>query len=341
MVKKFKILQKLKRKLTLLTSIFIVILSIFFVKKSNKYEITSPFFDTVIQGVYATGYIKTQNYADITPNIIGRVENILVNEGENIVKGQLLIKLEDSVEKETLEELRTSVEYLKNEEKRQKDLLKKGYVSASEYEQIAREYSVTKAQLRRQERLLERMEIKSPIDGTVLKIETEIGEMLEKSSGGEKGEVAVSVGDLSDMIVEVDVDEEDIPLIKVGQKTLITLDAFPDKILDGIVKKISLKGDSSDKSFRVVIDIDENLNTMVGMTSDVNIVIKTKENALLIPRKSLIKGNKVYVKTFNKIVEKDVKIGLKDEHNVEILEGLSEDDKILLRPNLYLKNVNK
>jgi len=251
MIKKFKILKKIKKKSTFLIIIFIIVLSIFFVRKSNKYEAGKPFFDGVVQGVYATGNIKTDNYADITPNIIGRVEKILVKEGDKVKRGQLLIKLEDLVEKETLEELKSTVKFLNNEEKRQKDLLKKGYVSDSEYEQIAREYNTTKSKLRRQERLLERMEIKSPIDGTVLKIEAEIGEMLEKSSNSEAREVAVTVGDLSDMIVEVDVDEEDIPLIKVGQKSLITLDAFPGKILEGVVTKISLKGDLSDKSFRV------------------------------------------------------------------------------------------
>jgi len=231
--------------------------------------------------------------------------------------------------------------YLESEEKRQKDLYNKGYLSKSEYEQIATEYLVTKAKIRGQERLIDRMKIKSPIDGTVLKIEAEVGEMLEKSSGLDKGKIAVTVGDLNDMVIEINVDEEDIPLVKVGQKALITLDAFPDKTLEGTVKEISLKADTSDKSFRVYIDVSEDLNLMVGMTSDVNIITEKKDNAMLIPKIALVRGNKVYVKKFNKITEREVEVGLKDEYNVEILEGLNKDEKILLRPNLYLKNSGK
>jgi len=78
MVQKFKNLLKIKRKLAFLALIFVIaLLFLISIRKSNKYEIITPFFDTVIQGVYATGYVKTNNYADITPNIVGRIEEIL------------------------------------------------------------------------------------------------------------------------------------------------------------------------------------------------------------------------------------------------------------------------
>jgi membrane fusion protein (multidrug efflux system) len=342
MSKKFNILSKMKGKFILLTLIFIIILFIFLIRKSNKYEVASPFFDRVVQGVYATGYVETNEYADITPNIAGRVHRILVKEGEGVKKGQILIELEDNVERETLEELKASLEYLKNEEERQKDLYKKGYLSKSEYEQAVTDYSVGKTKLRGQERLLDRMRIYSPIDGTVLAIEAEVGEMLEKSSGSSEGSVAITVGNLSDMIIKVDIDEEDIPLIKIGQKALITLDAFPNQIIDGIVKKISLKGNTTDKSFSVDIDVNEDLNLMVGMTTDVNVIIEKKEKAMLIPIKSLTTGNKVYIQeNSGKIIAKEVVVGLKDENNVEILEGLNDNDKVLLTPSAYLRTLKK
>jgi RND family efflux transporter MFP subunit len=340
MINKRKILQKIEGKITLLTLVFLLLIAYFFLaKKSNKYETVTPFFDKIIQGVYATGHVITANYIDITPNIAGRVENILVKEGDEVKKGQLLIKLEDSVEIKALEELKASKEYLEVEEKRYKDLLKKGYVSESDYAAIVKEYSIVEAQIKGKENLLERMKIISPINGTVLKINTDVGKMLEKSSGFNHENAAISIGDLNKMIVRVNVDEEDISLISIGQKALITLNAFADKLLDGSVGKIGLKANTIDRTFEVDIDIKNNINLMVGMTADVNIITQIKDNAMLLPISCVIKGREVYVKKGGKIVKREIKTGLKDDNNIEILEGLQKKEEILLRPNLYLKDI--
>ena len=79
-------------------------------------------------------------------------------------------------------------------------------------------------------------------------------------------------------------DEEDIPLVTVGQPVLIKADAFPGRILDGTVAEITPKGDPVNKSYRVRIGLPPDTPLMIGMTVESNIVVRREDAALLVPQ---------------------------------------------------------
>lgn len=333
-------MKKNKKKVRLLTALIfvsvLVILGFLFSYHSQKYEFISPRVDTAVLSVYATGTVEPKYGASISPLISGRVEQILVADGDRIKKGQVLAVLDSSVEEAKLKELRANYKFLTSELARKKDLRNRGFYSDSEYERALNEYNVAKAQVEYQEELINRMKIKSPIDGIVIREDLDIGKYIKPDSE------IFWVGQEYPLIVTVDVDEEDIPLVKLGQLTLIKSDAFIDRAIEGKVYKITPMGDAIDKNFRVRVGLPRDSGLMIGMTTEVNIVVREEPNSLILPVSVLI-GNTVYVKNgkVGRVKPVKVKIGIKDDGNVQILEGITKDSRVVKNPRRIVKNGKK
>jgi multidrug efflux system membrane fusion protein len=128
--------------------------------------------------------------------------------------------------------------------------------------------------------------------------------------------------------ISSEVDEEDIPEVKVGQNVLIRADAFPGRVFKGLVKSITPKGDSVARSYRVRIELGEETPLMIGMTAETNIILRETKNALLLPT-SAVREGKVQRVNGRNVEEIPVTIGANGAEKVEILEGLTKDDTVV------------
>jgi HlyD family secretion protein len=163
--------------------------------------------------------------------------------------------------------------------------------------------------------------IKSETDGKVYTILKEKGEMVSTQSP-----VAV-VGDAEDFFLELQVDEYDIAGIRIDQKILIKLDSYKGRVFEARVTKINPIMNEKSKSFTVeAAFITKPAVLFPNLTAEANIVIETKEKALLIPRSYLVDESFVMLKNKEK---RKVTVGLKDYEKVEILSGLNIQDVIL------------
>ena len=296
----------------------------------SQIEVIKPERGKAIQAVYATGVVEPVFWSKVSATLDGRVAKILAKEGQKIKAGQILARLDDSVERAQLEELKATLYYLESQKQRQIILRKQDFASQRILEKTLSEYEQILAEINAQERLLDRMTIVSPMDGTVLKRDIELGEVVKA------GQVIIWVGLTTPLRITAEVDEEDIPLVKVGQKVLIKADAFPERISQGTVMQITPKGDPIGKNFRVRISLPKNTPMLIGMTTEINIVVQEVENALLVPEES-IADDQVIVKTDGKFTPRKVKIGIRGRHKIQILEGLDETDTILANPERYLR----
>lgn len=163
--------------------------------------------------------------------------------------------------------------------------------------------------------------IKSETDGKVYTILKERGEMASTQNP-----VAV-VGDAKDFFLELQVDEYDINSIKIDQKILIKLDSYKGQIFEARVTKVNPIMNEKSKSFTVeAAFITKPAVLFPNLTAEANIVIETKEKALLIPRSYLIDESFVMLRNKEK---RKVIVGLKDYQKAEILSGLNVQDVIL------------
>lgn len=297
--------------------------------KGNGYETVMPSTGKAVQAVYATGATEPVYWSMVSAHVTGRVEAIQQDEGSKVAKGALLATFDDSVEQAKVTELTARLVYLAKEMDRQLALSKRDYASARAYEQTVSEYNATKAQFEAQNELIGRMQITAPMEGTVLRREIEPGEIALQ------GKTIFWVGKPRPLRITAEVDEEDIPLVKLGQKVLIKADAYPQEIFYGKIAEITPKGDPVNKSFRVRISLPEDTKLLVGMTVEINIIAREEKDALLVPASSVM-HNTVWKVKGSSIKKQKIIAGISDEEHVQIIKGITEKDSILLNPSLYL-----
>ena len=219
---------------------------------------------------------------------------------------------------------------------------------------------------------LDDTEVKSPINGTIISRPVEVGQVISSpTSAFGEGSILMTMADLSKVRVRALVDEIDVGKVSLGQKVSIKVAAYRDKEFIGTVSKIEPKAyvQQNVTTFPVLIDINNKENLLlIGMNTDVEIQILDKDVSLSVPTMSLRTRKDIYTaaaildikketideflkknvkgENFNKfIVIKDskngphlswVKVGISDLENVEILEGLDQNDVVYILPSKSL-----
>lgn len=164
--------------------------------------------------------------------------------------------------------------------------------------------------------------IKSETNGKVYRILKEPGEMLNTQSP-----VAI-IGDAADFFLELQVDEYDIARIRTGQKVVLNLDSYKGHVFEAVITKINPIMNDRSRSFTVeAVFITKPPVLYPNLTTEANIILQTKEKALLIPRNYLLNDSLVLLENKEK---RKVTTGLKDYNKIEILSGLTANDIIIM-----------
>lgn len=167
--------------------------------------------------------------------------------------------------------------------------------------------------------------LRSDIDGMVFKIAKEKGELVRRS------EVVAVVGKPDNFLLRLTVDELDIQRVKAGQEVAVKIDAYPDQLYRGKVSKVYPLVDTRQQSLRVDVLLTEKLPGLFsGLAVEANIIIRQKDNALVIPRQSILPGDSVLISTTTG--EKKVKIirGIETLEETEIISGLDAKSKLIV-----------
>lgn len=285
--------------------IFIILLKSGKEKKSS--EITreiKPVYGDIQIYISTTGDVQPQNRLEIKPQISGRIEKVLVNEGDKVRTGQVLAWMSSTERAALLDSARAQG----------KDVLKYW------------------------EEAYKPMPLVAPIYGEVIVRNIEPGQTVS---------VADSVIVLSDrLIVEAQVDETDIGKIKLKQRANITLDAYPDIKVGGRVDKISYESTIVNNVTIYKVDIVPDKVPSVfrsGMSANVDILTLDREHVITIPSEAVIQNHKGNFVLLEKNGEKEltpVNLGATDEKIIEIISGVSTNDKVLITTQKFIPPQN-
>jgi membrane fusion protein, macrolide-specific efflux system len=257
---------------------------------------------TIRSVVSTTATIKPQNRLQIKSPVGGRIDEILVKEGQFVTKGQVLALI-SSTERAALLDAATQ------KGKSETDYWKKVYNQTA---------------------------LISPINGQVI---------VSSLNPGQTITTADDVLVLSDrLIVKADVDETDIGNLKLGQKAEISLDAYPEIKVSGVVDHIYYESKLVNNVNIYQVDLLPSTVPDVfrsGMSANVNIVVREKENVLLLPVGAVRGRNgrsfvSVRVSSQDSIRKVPVQTGLKDEQNIEIVQGLSSGDVVVVKDSTFV-----
>jgi multidrug efflux pump subunit AcrA (membrane-fusion protein) len=144
----------------------------------------------------------------------------------------------------------------------------------------------------------------------------------------EPGTVLFWVGEPKPLQVEAEVNEEDIPRVAVGQRAVLKADAFPDQVLEAKVDSVTPKGDPVAKTYRIHLSLPEDTPLRIGMTVEVNVIARVASDALLVPTNAL-RGGSLFVAESGVARRRDVKPGIRGTGQTQVLEGVSETDRII------------
>lgn len=162
--------------------------------------------------------------------------------------------------------------------------------------------------------------VKSEMNGVLYRSFKEVGEMVNPQTP-----LGV-VGDANSFYIELQVDENDIVQVQVGQPVYITMDSYKGQVFEGKVERVGALMNERSRTFVVEARFVNNPPRLFpNLTLEASILLRRKENTLTIPRAFLMEGDSVWISSKEK---KHVKVGLKDYNRAEIIEGLSSTDKI-------------
>ena len=301
-----------KKKVWIPLSLLIVIVIGYFIKKRYEKDTIAVQFETIerrdiIHKVNANGKIQPEEEVQITSTITGWITEITVKEGDAVQSGQHLISIDEKQYRprynQALSQVKSSeanMRKVQSQMDRTKTLFSQNLISKQELEQLEASYQIAlsqaeqaKANLLSAEDELSKTRLTAPKYGIVTSLTKEEGEMAV--GGMFNPGVLMTIADLSRMEVLVDVNENDVVTIEVGDTTEIEIDAFPDTVFYGMVSEIahtaqSLNLGSQEQvtNFKVKVKIlSPPPGVRPGMSSTVNIITEKRPNAVAIPIQSL------------------------------------------------------
>lgn len=290
--------------------------------RAERVAVIRPVYGPAVQAVYATGTVEPSVMVPIAGKRAAVLLAFSADEGQNVTKGQVLAQLEDDELQKALAEMEAVAALAEKEFARRSALVQKNAVSEQSLDQARSNLDAAKARVAQAQANLDEMKLVAPEDGIIIRRDGEIGELIAAN------QPVFWMSCCSGLRVAAEVDEEDIALVKPGQKVLIRADAFPGKIFDGTVQSITPKGDPVSRNYRVRIGLEADTPLMIGMTAETNIILREEKTALLVPATALHDGA-VWIVKDGKAALQTVETGAKSPGAVEIRSGIGADALIV------------
>ena len=334
----------------------------YFIKTNDKsaivYETKTIITTSIEKKTVITGKVIPEDEVEIKPQIQGIIDALFVEEGDKVKTGDLLAKIKVVPNEQNLNaaegRVANSKIVLKNaqiEFKRNKDLFDKGIISKQDFDNIQLRYNQSKLDVSNAISDLQiirlgskggaasaNTNIRATVPGTVLEIPVEEGFQVIASNSFNAGTTIATIADLNKMIFEGKVDEAEVGKLIVGMPLEVNLGAIEDQSLEAKLKFIAPKGNEEQGAVQFKIEADLFLNDSIfvraGYSANASLILERKDNVMAVEESLLQfdrKTEKPYVEIQigdQKFERRDIEIGLSDGVNVEVLSGLTEDDKI-------------
>lgn len=323
---------------------------------------------TVVKTVSNTrvGTVKACRRSLLAPAIGGEVAVLTVKEGDSVKAEQILLEIwNDDLEAElqlSQAKKKTTAAQVKQacalaagadrELKRLQGLSKNKLISEekldlaytdaqakhADCERAKAQTKVSESQINVVRKQLERTVVRAPFPGIVAEVNAELGEFVTPSPPGILTLPVIDLLDLSCLYVSAPIDEVDAPPITPGMSACVSLDAFPERICSGFVRRIApyvLDTEKQARTVEVEVEIKnpEDLEGLIpGYSADIEISLQVKEHVLRIPTEAILEGNRVlvYDDKDSVLVEREIEAGISNWNFTEVRSGLKAGDKIVL-----------
>jgi HlyD family secretion protein len=347
---------------------------------------------TIVETITANGKIQPETEVKITPEVSGEIVELTVKEGDYVEKGRLLLRIKPdiyisqrdrsvaAISSARARLAQTEAQFMQSELNfnRTKQLFEEQTISKSEYEQAQASYAVAKAEvdaarfsvisteasLKEANENLVKTSIYAPMAGTISMLLVELGERVV-GTGMMTGTELMRVADLSRMEAQVEVNENDIVRVTLGDTAIISVDAYLDNKFRGLVTEIANSATTTGVSADQVTNFDVKILVLPesyselegegnknplrpGMSATVDIQTEAKSDIIAVPIQSVTTRTDttkvvttpsdedirtiVFITDGERALAKDVKTGIQDNSYIEILSGVADSDRVISAP---------
>jgi HlyD family secretion protein len=353
--------------------------------KVEKTDLTSK--------VTANGRIDAKRKVDLSANVMGQIVNLAVHEGDSVRKGQFLLQIDQKQLAATADSAAASLQALFSDRdaaranlgaaEREYQRAQRNYnekiIPLADFERARTTLDAAQANVASAERridqaranvaaardTLSKTTMVAPMDGIVTALPVEEGEVAVIGTMNNAGTKLLTIADMSVVEAVMEVDETDIPSVKVGQQAKVTIDAYPNKTFSGLVTEVGsspiatngpLGAGSTTQAvnFEVKIQVENPpADVRPGFSASADIITGTRSKVLAIPIQALIVREKpgknagkpqdeegVFLHQNGEAKFVPVKTGLTGESSVEIVSGLREGQQIITGPFKALRDIN-
>jgi HlyD family secretion protein len=306
--------------------------------------------------VNAAGEIAPAEQVSVRPEINGKIDHLPVDLGDRLKKGDLLFTLDDKELQQTrasnvtdIDKAKLNLEKGERDYKRAQQMLADKLISQEAYDDYKTAYDLAKNALESAQRALAftdehltKTAVRAPFNCTVLTRPVSIGQAVSGSDGFNGGTEVLTIADLNNMIINAQVNQADVPRLKVAETVEVTVEAVAGLRATGTVERISpqaiIKNNIKGYPARIALtNVDERIRP--GMTANVKIPVASAKNVTAVPLAAVFTEKNpdtgqmerfVYVQQGENFDKRNVKVGVSDYSSAEIQEGLKAGEVVSL-----------
>lgn len=315
------------------------------------------------------GTVKARRRAQLAPEVGGRILSITHREGERVKAGEVLMRLDASLDEAQVtlsrrelqameaqrEQACLAVERSRRELDRLSRLAKEGIVSTDALDEAQTATRTAEASCRSaraaveqaragvdlSSRRVQQSVIRAPFDGVVGDLSVEVGEWTTPSPPGMPIPPVMDILDPDSIYISAPMDEVDSARIQAGQPVRVTVDAYPGRTFPGHVRRVApfvLDVEEQNRTVEIEVDLDDlggpgEVRLLPGTSADVEVVLEVRPDVLRVPTPALLEGSRVLVVRKEgktaKLEERKVRTGLRNWDWTEVLEGLAPGDLVV------------
>lgn len=286
----------------------------------------------LVETIGASGLISGIREAYVVSETTGIIEAVNFTLGQDVEKGELLVKVDDTIAKLNMEQAKNRYETAQIDLNAKEASFESGNVSRAALIQARSSYQGAKAEYERAKKAFEDCSISSPIAGSVASSEASVSVGNYLTPGSRVARIV----DLSVLEVEIAVGEGEIGFIEMGARAAVEIPAVcEERTFDAEVVAVAAGSDPATGSFTVIVrwpnDCEETIRA--GMSAEVTVNSRNTQPSLIIPSSAVIRrGEKRVVKTVDgdTVAEREVQIGRIVGDKTEVMEGVKEGDSVII-----------
>jgi RND family efflux transporter MFP subunit len=293
-------------------------------KQSILVEADRPLTHTFERAMSFLGVFEANHQNNVASDASGKLISLLVKEGDNVSKGQVIAKLDDELIQLQIDNAKLNIAQLKNDNARFSNLRKDQAISAME------------VQLKQLQKQWKSTSIVAPFSGVVTKKLVDLGSMVMP------GSPIVELTDISSLKLTVSVPERDVMKFQKGQQVLAFADVYGTTEFKGNVSMVAVQADAA-HNFKVQTTIQNSAKNriMSGMYGSVALANSQSVTTLAVSRKALVGSSKnpqVYVVRNGKAILTSFTAGTSDGEYLEVVSGLTKNDVVVVKGQVNLQN---